>query len=358
MRKVIKLLGILLLALTVFTTLNTEKAYAYTLDDLEGYIENPEFHDGLKGRGRGNVGLYEVVGETEVATNVDAVYFDSTHKEFQILVRRYNPKKGIDKISKDMKWSVVDERICTVDSNGFLTAGNMTGATIVILEDETYCKSITVVNRTGNHDSWYEDMFKDIHITANVYRKKDFKNASSAKMACEYLGEGYKTIVDAYLTYGVGLNTNSDVRFKTIKDAVNTVTKIARLTNKEGGQWGNCVTIASMTSIICDPFVINSKTQKFGHDMIDLPGHVTNAILLDGIVYNVDNGNFIEVAKESDWTWKDGVLHGTYKLIGNSESKAKIDCEKRDSHSFNEDRDKITDYLKNGVINTIKKQNQ
>jgi len=43
------------------------------------------------------------------------------------LAREYNPKKGIDKTSKDMEWSVVDERICTVDSNGKVTAGEMTG---------------------------------------------------------------------------------------------------------------------------------------------------------------------------------------------------------------------------------------
>lgn len=157
MSKAIKYLGTFLLSLTVFLALKTDNAYAYTLDDLESYIENPEFHDGQKGRARGNVGLYKVVGEG-LATNIDAIYFDSTHKEFQVLVRRYNPTKGIDKISKDMKWSVVDERICTVDNKGFVTAGSMTGATIIVLEDDIGCMGIPVVNRTGKYDSWYEDM--------------------------------------------------------------------------------------------------------------------------------------------------------------------------------------------------------
>jgi hypothetical protein len=350
MKKAIRSLGILLLALIIFLPLNSNKAYAYTLKDLGSYIENPEFHNNQSGRADGNVGLYKAVGETEVATNVKELYFDSTHKTFQILARRYNPTKEIDKTSKDMKWSVVDKRICTVDSKGFVTAGNMTGATIVILEDETYCLSIPVVNRTGKYDSWYEDMFKDIDTPGNIYRKEGFKYASSAKIACEYLGKGYKIIVDAYLTHGSKLRTDPDVRFNTIQDAVCTITDLARLENTNGGIWGDCVVIASLISIICDPFTINSKTQKFGCDMVDLPGHVTNVILLDGIVYSVDNEQFQEVAKESDWTWKNGVLYGSY-IFGNNKAEAEISCKKGTSYSFTQDRDKIEKYLKNGINN-------
>lgn len=351
MKKVIKSLGILLVALTVCLPLNTNKAYAYTLKDLGSYIENPEFHYNQSGRADGNVGLYKAVGDIEVAINVNTVYFDSTQKTYQILARRYNPTKGIDKTSKDMKWSVVDERICTVDNNGFVTAGNMSGVTIVILEDETYCLSIPVINRTGKYDSWYEDMFKDIHTPHIIYRKEGFKYASSAKLACEYLGNGYKIIVDAYLTHGNALKTDPEVRFNTIQEAVNEIISVSNISNSKGGIYGDCTMIAALTSTICDPFTINSKTQKFGCDMIDLPGHITNAILLDGIVYSVDNGNFHEVAKEYDWTWKNGVLYGTYIFIGTSKSIAEINCKKGFSYKFTADQDNIAKYLKNGVNN-------
>ena len=342
-----KFLGMLLLVLTVFLPFNTENAYAYTLEDLGSYVENPEWFDNQSGRLGDNVGLSKAI-DKELQTNVGSIYFDSTHKSFQIQARRYNPTKGIDKTSKDMKWSVVDERICTVDNNGFVKAGSMTGATIVILEDETVCMAITVVNRTGNYDSWYEDMFKDIHTLNSVYEKSGFKNAASAKLACEYLGNGYKVIVDSYLKHGIALKTDSSVRFNTIYDAVNTVVRVANLSSAKGGMWGDCVTIASLTSFICSPFTINSQTQKFGSDMIEVPGHLTNAILLDGIVYNVDNGNFREVAKESDWTWKKGVLHGSF-LFGSSEAKAEINCEQGDSYSFTRDRVEIEAFLKKGV---------
>lgn len=346
MKLVIKLLGAILLAL-VFIPLNSNKAYAYTLEDLGSYIENPEWFDNQTGRRDDNVGLEEVVGETEATTNVTAIYFDSTHKTFQILSRRYNPTKGIDKTNKDMKWSVVDERICTVDSKGFVTAGNMTGVTIIIMEDDTYCSSIVVVNRTGKYDNWYEDMFKDIHTPSNIYRKADFEYASYAQLACEYLGKGYKIITDAYISHGSALKTDPDIRFSIIEEAVCTITSISGLTNAKGGVYGNCVMNAALTSVICDPFTINSTTQKFGCDMIDFGGaHVNNAILLDGIIYRVDNGNFQVVAKESDWTWKNGVLRGSY-IDGISKANAEISCKK--SGSFTEDRDGMDRCLKNGV---------
>lgn len=349
MMKIVRFLGILLLVLIVFLPLNTIKTYAYTLNDLGAYIENPEFHDSQQGRADGNLGLYQVVGDKQVVANVKAIYFDSTNKTFQILARRYNPTIGIDKTSNDMKWSVVDERICTVDSNGFVTAGNTTGATIVIMEDDTCCMSFTVVNRTGKYDNWYEDMFKDIHTLSTVYGKKDFKNVSSAKLACEYLGNGYKILVDAYLTHGSALNTDPEVRLGIIQEAVKEVIQVSYLTSAKGDIWGDCVLTAAMTSIICDPFTINTNAQRFGCDMINLPGHVTNAILLDGIVYNVDNGNFQEVAKETDWIWINDVLNGSYVFIGNSISEAEISCKKSAYNSFTRDRDEIAKCLKQGV---------
>lgn len=351
MKKVIKYLGMLLFALTLLLPLNTNKAYAYTLKDLGTHIENPEFHNNQSGRADGNIGLYKAVGDIEVATNVNSIYFDSAHKTFQILARRYNPTKGINKTNKDMKWSVVDKRICTVDSKGFVTAGNMTGATIVILEDDTYCISIPVVNRTGKYDSWYEDMFKDIRTPNYIYSKEGFKYASSAKLACEYLGKGYKIIVDAYVSNGSALNTDPDIRFNTIQEAVCTVISLTDLLNAKGRMYGDCTMVAALTFLICDPFTIYSNSQKFGCDMIGLPGHETNAILLDGIIYSVDNGNFQEVAKESDWTWKNGVLYGSYEYIGTSTSKAEISCKKSVYNSFTRDRDDMTKYLKNGVNN-------
>lgn len=83
--------------------------------------------------------------------------------------------------------------------------------------------------------------------------------------------------------------------------------------------------------------------------MIDVGTHETNAILLDGIVYSVDNGNFKEVAKESDWTWKKGVLYGSY-TFGGKTAEAEICCNKSTSYSFTRNRDDITASLKNGVF--------
>lgn len=347
MKKTMKYFGLLLLAFTVFLSLNTSKAYAYTLEDLDDYVENPEFHDNQIGREDDNVGMYQIVGDY-VETNVETIFFDSTHNTFQILARRYNPTKGINKTSKDMKWSVVDERICTIDNKGFVTAGAMTGGTVVILEDDTVCISIPVVNKTGKYDSWYEDMFKDIHTPSTFYRKESFKSASSAKRACEYLGNGYKIIVDAYLTHGNALKTDPEIRFLTIKEAVNEIISIATLTNAKGGMWGDCMVTTSLTSIVVDPFIINSTTQKVGYDMIDFPGHVNSALLLDGIIYSVDNGNFQKVANESEWTWKNGKLYGSYEF-GIYKAKAEISCKK--SYSDTIDRDNISKYLKNGVNN-------
>lgn len=71
----------------------------------------------------------------------------------------------------------------------------------------------------------------------------------------------------------------------------------------------------------------------------------------------LDNGNFKEVAKESDFTWKNGVLYGTY-MDGNNIAEAEINCEKGDSFSYTEDRDHIANCLKNGVNNVDKKKNQ
>ncbi len=351
MKKKMRSLWALLLVLSALLPINASTAYAYTFDNLSAYIENPEFHDNQKGRLAGNVGMYQYVVETIAATNVEAIYFDTSHKTFQIMARRYGPTKGIDKTSKDMKWSVVDDRICTVDSKGFVTAGDMTGATIVILEDETYCMSIPVINRTGNYDSWYEDMFKDITTLNATYSKEGFKYESSAKLACECLGSGYKVIVDAYLKYGSALRTDPEVRLKTIQDAIHAVIVIAAFDNSEGGAWGDCITISSLTAIICEPFIINTNTLRFGTDMVDIGfTHENNAILLNGIIYSVDNGNFVEVGKESDWTWKDGVLYGTYKF-GSHIAEAEIRCEKGDVSSFTEDRDQIAKYLKYGVSN-------
>jgi hypothetical protein len=349
MKKKMRSLWALLLVLSALLPINASTAYAYTFDNLSAYIENPEFHDNQKGRLVGNVGMYKYVNEVYARTNVEAIYFDSTHKSFQILARRYGPTKGIDKTSKDMKWSVVDERICTVDSKGFVTAGDMTGATIVILEDNEYCISIPVINRTGKYDSWYEDMFKDIKILYTIYPKAGFKNESSAKLACEILGSGYKIIVDAYLDYGSALRTDPEVRFNTIYKAVNTVNNVALLSNVEGIAWGNCEVVSSLTSIICDPFVTNTSTQRFGTAMVEIGLiHINNAILLDGIIYSVENGNFEEVAKESDWTWNDGDLYGSY-MFGNIKAEVEIRCYKLDSYRFTDDRDCITKYLKSGV---------
>lgn len=56
------------------------------------------------------------------------------------------------------------------------------------------------------------------------------------------------------------------------------------------------------------------------------------------------------MARESEWTWEDGTLYGTY-MDGIYKAKAEINCEKGYSYSFTGDRDNIAKYLKDGVFN-------
>jgi len=330
------------LAAAVYSPLYSNKAHAYTLKDLETYIDNPDFHSYQAGRAGYNIGMDSIVGRTIPVTNVNAIYFDSSNKSFQILARQYNPNKGIDKTSKDMKWSVVDDRICTVDSNAKVTAGNMTGTTIIIMEDDNYCINIPVVNITGKYDSWYEDMFKNIKTYYYRYKKSDFKYESGAKKACEYLGNAYKMITDAYLTYGNALKYDSDVRYEVLREAIQTATAVPRLSTSNGSSFGDCRMISTFTSLICDIF--KSKEDKCGSTLINYPTHVCNIVLIDGVKYMVDNSNFYEIAKESDWTWKNGKLTGTADNI-----KLAITCEK--GGNFKDDREYMAQRLKNGVYN-------
>lgn len=332
----------LLLATAVYSPQYSKKAYAYTLKDLETYIDNPDFHSNQSGRAGYNVGMDSIVGTTVPVTNVNAIYFDSSNKSFQILARVYNPNKGIDKTSKDMKWSVVDDRICTVDSNGKVTAGNMTGTTIIIMEDDDYCINIPVVNITGKYDSWYEDMFKNIKTYYYRYKKSDFKYSSSARKACEFLGNAYKIITDAYMTYGNSLKSDPEVRFEVLKEAIQTATTIPMLLTADGHSFGDCSEVTKFTSLICEVF--KSKTDRCGSTQIYYPTHVCNIVLIDGVIYMVDNGNFYEISKESDWTWKNGKLTGTV-----DNNKLAITCEK--DGSFKDDSEYMAHTFENGVYN-------
>jgi hypothetical protein len=327
MKKVIKSLGVLLLALTVCLSSSTNKAYAYTLEDLASYIENPEWFDNQEGRAGDNTGT-DKINYSYLQINSDVIYFDKTHKSYQLLLRQYDNEKGIDLGNDDLKWEVIDERICTVDSNGFVKAGDLTGATTVIAENKNNTLVIAVINLTGNYDRWYENMFVNNWLYGGL-----FDTNEEGLSRC--LGYALKGIVDAYVQYGDELYTNPEIRFEIVREAVDLI-------------YGKGYHPAR----IFDLFLDGNRTQKCA-DAIDATvenGVVLNSptlLLLDGKIYGFNIfGAFYEVATEKDGYWENGYFYYTYLHYGPTgrvEWKVKFSTTKE--YNYNEERDYMINKL-------------
>ncbi|SHO53409.1 hypothetical protein [Anaerocolumna xylanovorans] len=327
MRKMLKFLGVLLLVLTECLPLNTDKAYAYTLENLESYIVNPEWFDNQEGRAGDNTGT----GKTDCSypqINSDVIYFDKTHKSYQLLLRQYDKEKGIDFENDDFEWEVIDERICTVDSDGFVKAGDMTGATTVIAENQNYALVIVVINLTGKYDSWYENMFVNNWFYGGLYNIKEEELSRS-------LGSALKGIVDAYVQHGDELYTNPEIRIEIVREAV-------RIINGKGYH----------PARIFDLFLDGIRTQKCAHVIgatvengvvLDSP----TLLLLDGKIYELNIlGGFYEIATEKDGYWKNGYFYYTYLhhgLTGTDEWKVKFSTTKE--YNYNNEHDYMINKL-------------
>lgn len=327
MKKTIKFFGILLLVLTAFLPLNTNKAYAYTLENLESYIKNPEWFDNQEGRAGDNTGTGKI-DCSYPQINSEVIYFDKTHKSYQLLLRQYDKEKGIDLENDDFEWEVIDERICTVDSNGFVKAGDITGATTVIAENKNYTLVIVVINLTGDYDRWYENMFTNNRIYGRIYDKE--KRGISRN-----LGNALKGIVDAYMQYGAELYTNPEIRIDTVREAVYTI-------NDSG---------YGVTSIFT-LFVDGNRTQKCAYVADSTKengaGFSPILLLLDGKIYELNIwGGFYEIATEEDGYWKNGYFYYTYlrhTIYGTEEWEVKFSTIKE--NNYNEERDYMINKLR------------
>lgn len=341
-------------------SLHSDIAYAYTLKNLDQYIDNPEFFDYQEGKASINVGIDPIVGTPDAIVNVARIYFDSKHKTFQILARQYDPKKGINLTSKDMKWSVIDERICTVDKNGKVTAGEMTGVTVVIMEEKGGYLVIPVLNITGNCDKWYEEMYKDIDINPvyTYFSETEFLTKDEARKACDYIGNTYKTITDAYLTYGDSLKTDPKIRLNVINDAADIAFELVWLVDNTGkNYWFKGISAGDiMKCRVFELFI--SKESKCG-----LHRDTENMVfMIDGVIYIITGANvFEEIGKESDCIRRDGKLYGSFQFeVPHFDFKygiwstdyvivdVEISFEKKGISSFTEESEYMMNFLKNG----------
>lgn len=345
MKNVVRILCGLLLAFTVIFTTRTESAFAYTLDDLGDYIENPGWFDNQEGRADDAIGTERVATGSEPSRNTRIIYFNKTHKTYQLLVRQYDETKGIDIDNDDLTWSVVDERICTVDGNGFVKAGEMTGATTILAEGPDYILEFTVINLTGNYDEWYEEMFTNVWVASDLteHYVKNYTSMGAMRRDTKYVGIGYKVIVDAYLQYGNRLYDDPEIRLEVIKEAVNEALKYA------GGvsnlDYANCVSNAKITSQILNVFN-NSTNQKCAEGTYAFNGHITNTLLLDGIVYNVNDGIFKQKCVETDGEWKSDHMFYCEYIYNNHYGTVKSTLSATKTGDWTHDRSYITNKLK------------
>ena len=321
-----------LLVIVLGAWLKTDKAYAYTIDDLGSYIENPEWFDNQKGRSGDNIGTYKIVKEDRPTINSSTVYFYGKNETYQLLIRQYDETAKIDFDNDDFKWFVMDERICTVDENGLLTAGEMTGVTTVLAENDFGYTEVAVVNLTGDYDDWYEKMFTGIAFGdyTTYHDKTDTEAKISAWNTARGHGNAYKIIVDAYLEYGEELYSNSKVRYKIVKEAVSSAAY--------GGSYTNIYGIFSDID----------REQKciYSNDFFFL-------LLMDGKIYELDSwSGFREIADESDGVWKNGNFYyvHTYQHIVNPSKiewlKSEVKFTYKRNYCYTYDKDIIEEKIK------------
>lgn len=307
--KINKIFSGLMLALALIMASQTSKTYAYTIEDMSDYIENPEWFDNQDG---GELVALEdnmPVGTSEPVVSNTSIYLGKKTTSYQIYVRQYDAKNGIDIDESGFTWTSCDERICTVD-NGLVKAGSMTGVTVLVAENKDYVIGFTVVNQTGNEEQWYEDMFTDIY-DGNKWGFQGplsiskFDGALNARKSINELGEAYKIVVDAYLSYGEQLNTDTSVRKSVLQDAISKAVAAGHAVLKSGTKiWGDCQSDAFYTERITRLFVDDNRSQKCASGTDGPVDHVTNYLLLGGIIYNINNTQWAELCPESDGEWK------------------------------------------------------